>query len=545
MLHAWLMDLVRMEAVNDRAMAQMGDPFLQEEQATIATSLERCRTFAGAERHPFGEVEPMDSQTLAGRKRQSLALLDGLAEATLPMGSPLHTDLQRIRRALERQVGHLEGRPLPRREGDFSLAEGYRLEMVAGGLVFPTSIEFDDEGRIYVLEGGFSYPTTEAVARVLRLDPGGPVEVARGFRGPATALTFHDGAFFIAEGGNPARITRLSRDGSERATLYDDLHTGGDHFTTDLAIGRDGAFYFGVGTATNSGVVGLDNLMSWGTIRPSFHDVPARDLKLRGINFDVMLPNKRKQVTGAFKPLGEPSKPGEVIPGRLKANAAVYRATPDGSRLQVYADGLRNPFGLGFDPRGRLLAVDQGMDARGARPVANDWEPVWEVKEGGWYGWPDFASGLPVTNPRFKPADGPQPQFLLAEHPPLAGQPLARLVPHSGSVKFAFAPQGGFGYPGQMFIAQVGDFSPMTQKLQEPRGFRVVRLNLETGQAADFYVNQRPNAGGSGLERPVAVKFAPDGSALYVLDFGLLQTYPMTMVPKAGSGGLWRVVPTR
>lgn len=321
---------------------------------------------------------------------------------------------------------------------------------------------------------------------------------------------------------------------------------GGDHFTTDLAFGPDGAMYFGVGSATNAAVVGMDNLVSWGTMRPGFHDVPARDIKLRGLNFEVPMPMGKPgetATTGAFKPLGEPSRPGEVVRGQLRANAVVYRAQPDGSGLSVYADGLRNPFGLGFDPQGRLLAVDQGLDVRGARPVANDWEPVWEVRRGGWYGWPDFASGLPVTNPRFQPEGMPAPEFLLAEHPPLAGQPLARLTPHSGSVKFDFSPGGAFGHAGAMFIAQVGDFSPMTQPLPENRGFRVVRLNLATGQESDFYVNLKPNRGGTGPERPVALKFTPDGSALYLVDFGLLQTFPMTMVPKAGTGALWRITP--
>lgn len=99
---------------------------------------------------------------------------------------------------------------------------------------------------------------------------------------------------------------------------------------------------------------------------------------------------------------------------------------------------------------------------------------------------------------------------------------------------------GAFGHPGEMFLAQVGDFSPMTQPLPEPRGYRVVRVNLATGQESDFYVNLTPNREGNCPERPVAVKFSPDGSALYILDFGLLQTFPMAMVPKAGSGLLKR-----
>jgi glucose/arabinose dehydrogenase len=544
MLRELVADLLRLEEVNRRAITSKKWRDLGELQDALVPCLEACRAFCGFQTWEPIQIEPMPTRVLLERKRQAAALADTLQVAMQPMGAPLHTDLQRMRGALARQIGLLEQQPDPPRSGDWWLAEGYRLEKILGDLVFPTSLEFDDQGRLYVLEGGFSYLTTEALSRVLRLDPNGPVEIAREFRGPATSLTWHQGSFYIAEGGRPAQVTRLSADGRERTTVIGDLHTGGDHFTTDLVVGPDGALYFGVGSVTNSAVVGLDSLMAWATMLPEFHDVSARDLKLRGINFEVPMPMGgpgATATTGAFKPLGQPSKPGEIIPGRFKANGVIYRVQPDGSAAEIYADGLRNPFGIGFDPGGRLIAVDQGMDVRGARPIANDWEPVWEIKKGRWYGWPDFASGLPVTNPRFKPEGMPAPQFLLAEHPPLAGQPLARLMPHSGSVKFVFGPGGAFGHEGEMFLAQVGDFSPMTQPLPEPQGYRVVRVNLATGQESDFYVNLTPNQEGDRPERPVAVKFAPDGSALYILDFGLLQTFPMAMVPKAGSGALWRV----
>lgn len=546
MLRDVLVQLLWMEAVNSKAIDATGWHGLAALQDEVAGSLQACRNAVRLQAAEPGDVEPMAPSVLAERKREAAVLAEVLDEATRHMSSPLFGHLQRLRSALASQIELLDQQPAPAGPADWWLADGFRLEKILGDLVFPTSVEFDQQGRLYVLEGGFSYPTAAAVARVLRLDAGGPVEIARDFRGPATSLTWHAGAFYIAEGGHPAQVTRLRPDGTERSVLIRDLHTGGDHFTTELVFGPDGAMYFGVGTATNSVVVGLDNLMTWGTIRPRFHDVPARDLMLRGINFQVPVPTGRPgetRTTGAFKPLGEPSRPGEIIRGELRANGVIYRANPDGSALTVYADGLRNPFGLGFDPRGRLHAIDQGTDVRGARPIANDWDPLWQIRWQGWHGWPDFASGLPVTHPRFKPEGMPAPEFLIARHPPLAGQPLARLTPHAGSGKFTFAPGGAFGYAGQMFIAQHGDLSPLTQPLPEHHGFRVVRLNPATGQAADFYVNRRPGQGIAGPERPIALRFAPDGSALYILDFGLLQTFPMTMVPKAGTGALWRVVP--
>ncbi|HEY8489286.1 MAG TPA: hypothetical protein VIL38_09465 [Thermaerobacter sp.] len=235
--------------------------------------------------------------------------------------------------------------------------------------------------------------------------------MASGFRPPVTGIAFLDGFLYVAEGGNPGRITRVAPDGS-RQVIVDGLRSGADHFTGELVAGPDGRLYFGVGTATNSAVVGVDNFVfGWLPDLPSFHDVPARDLVLRGINFATVDPLASpvpggpllgtRAVTGAYHPFGEPSTPGEVVEGQLLANGAIYRVNPDGSGLEVFADGLRNPFGLGFAPDGRLLAIDQGYDARGSRPVFNALEPLWVIQRGGWYGWPDFVAGIPVTNPRF------------------------------------------------------------------------------------------------------------------------------------------------
>src|SRR5687767_1058528 len=44
-----------------------------------------------------------------------------------------------------------------------------------------------------------------------------------------------------------------------------------------------------------------------------------------------------------------------------------------------------------------------------------------------------------------------------------------------------------------------------------------------------------------GLERPVAARFTPDGSALYVVDFGVVQMTDTGAVPMERSGKLWRI----
>ena len=86
--------------------------------------------------------------------------------------------------------------------GDVALPPGYRIELVARGLTFPTGVTFDDTGRLYVVESGYSYGEKWTTSRLLRIDgDGGTTVIATGENGPWNGVDFDNGAFFIAEGG--------------------------------------------------------------------------------------------------------------------------------------------------------------------------------------------------------------------------------------------------------------------------------------------------------------------------------------------------------
>lgn len=57
-------------------------------------------------------------------------------------------------------------------------------------------------------------------------------------------------------------------------------------------MSRNGKIYFGVGTVTNSGVVGLDNVIAFLLLAmwPDLHDVPAKDIELTGQTFITQWP---------------------------------------------------------------------------------------------------------------------------------------------------------------------------------------------------------------------------------------------------------------
>ena len=73
------------------------------------------------------------------------------------------------------------------------------------------------------------------------------------------------------EGG---RILRVGLDGSI-TPVVEGIPSMGDHHTNGPRVGPDGLLYFGVGTATNSGVVGPDNAdFGWLKRHPELCDVP-------------------------------------------------------------------------------------------------------------------------------------------------------------------------------------------------------------------------------------------------------------------------------
>jgi glucose/arabinose dehydrogenase len=432
---------------------------------------------------------------------------------------------------------------------DIALPAGYRIEPVATGLTFPTGVAFDGDGKAYVVESGYSYGEVFTTPRLLRVDPNGSTTVLAtgGKNGPWTGVTFANGAFLVAEGGvlEGGRILRITSDG-KIDVLVSGLPSFGDHHTNGPVAAADGWVYFGQGVATNSAVVGSDNAkFGWLKRRPEFHDIPCADVTLTGHNFQDSV-DGRNATTGAFVPFGTPTRAGQVIRGAVPCSGAILRVAPTGGKPELVAWGFRNPFGMAFGADGELYVTDNSYDDRGSRPVWGSADVLWRVQPGTWYGWPDFAEGLPLAQETFTPPGKSTPQSLLASYPNRPPAPIARFGVHASANGFDFSRNAAFGHVGQAFVALLGDEAPTTGKVIGPVGFKVVRVNIANGIVEDFAVNRGPPGpaskfGTGGLERPIAARFDPSGRALYVVDFGVL-THTPDAQPQQRSGVLWRIV---
>ncbi|MBA3531267.1 MAG: PQQ-dependent sugar dehydrogenase [Ardenticatenales bacterium] len=459
--------------------------------------------------------------------------------------APLVPYLKKIKITREGPRGHAPE--------DILLPEGYVAELVATGFNAPDHCCFDDQGNCYVSESGHKSDSSPRILRV-NVQSG---EVAPFFEfpearwvktGALTGACWHAGYLYVM---NTDTLSRIGPDGT-----LEDIVTGlpgrGDHQANYPVVGPDGKLYFGVGSATNYGVVGPDNFgFEWLPTFSDFHDVPGQDVTLVGRSFEsknVLGSITETVQTGAYLPYGTPSQPGQVIQGAVKCTGSVLRCNPDGSELELVAWGLRNPYGIAFDPEGRLFVTEHGSDDRGSRYIVGDLDDFYEIRQGAWYGWPDFASGIRLDDPYWGEEDkgyGREP--LLTEHPdPNPPKPFVSFEPHVGANGVAFSKDASFGFRGDAFVALFGDLAPVTTQHMTPAGFKIVRVDMRARRVVDFAVNRMTGPASKlpheGFERPSHCEFGPDG-ALYVVDFGEIEIAPEVggVRMQQQSGSVWRI----
>lgn len=403
---------------------------------------------------------------------------------------------------------------------DITVPEGYRAVRVVNGLNFPSALTWDADGTLYVLES-HTVPVPGLKPKIVRVRRDGRIDRVE-LSGPdapngetAIGLTHHDGWLYLSheQKDGTFSISRVRPSGGAVEAVVRAVPVTGDHDVNHLLFDREGTLYFGVGSATNSGVVSSTDPVNqkWLKAHPDAHDIPCRDLHLTGRTF-----NDDGGATGAFQPWKQSS--ARVVRGEPMCTSAIYRLRAGSTTPELVAWGFRNPVALALDRDGNLVVANQGADVRGTRPISNDPDSVLRVREGVWYGWPDYNASLqPLSEGVIDLMGSKLP-------PPDRSLLIAATEPHAAISGMTLAPDG------TLLVAEMGDFKPLTDPDKNARaGFQVERIDA---QGIAPYLRNR-NEGDAqpastldlrnGFERPVDVRIGPDG-LIYVLDFGAFVT---------------------
>jgi glucose/arabinose dehydrogenase len=216
--------------------------------------------------------------------------------------------------------------------------------------------------------------------------------------------------------------------------------------------------------------------------------------------------------------------------------------------VKPYAWGFRNTIGIAWNKKGEMFVAVNGYDNAPGRPIADTHDGTYRVKEGAWYGWPDFTAGFNlVTDAAYKPSSSAiapvyingerqsRELYLLIDHeasgltPPDKSLILGMHEVNASPSKPDVAPDSWEEYADHLFVPEYGDFEWLPNPLRDKySGCRITFISTDgSGEQSikPFVQNEKSGPGsqqgnlGEGIERPYDVKFGPDG-AMYIVDFG-------------------------
>ena len=189
--------------------------------------------------------------------------------------------------------------------------------------------------------------------------------------------------------------------------------------------------------------------------------------------------------------------------------AGILEMNPDGSGARIFANGLRNPVGMDWEPKTKTLwTVVNERDLLGDDLVP---DYLTSVKENAFYGWPYSYFGQ-IEDPRKK---GQRPDLVAK-----AIKPDYALGSHTASLGLAFYNGKSFParYHGGAFIGLHGSWNRSNLV-----GYKVAFVPFSNGKASgaieDFLTGFLPNPKSNEVYgRPVGVAVANDGSLLVADD---------------------------
>jgi glucose/arabinose dehydrogenase len=321
------------------------------------------------------------------------------------------------------------------------LPPGFGIQLYATGLPDARSMALGPGGTLFV--GTRELGNVYAV-----LDQDGDqradkvVTIVEGWNMP-NGVAFRDGSLYVAEVHRVLRFDGIEErldDPPEPVVVRDDLPRDEHHGWKFIAFGPDGKLYVPVGAPCN---------------------ICERD---------------------------------------DKRYASILQMNPDGSELEVFAEGVRNTVGFDWHPETKeLWFTDNGRDMMGDDIPPDELNHA--PRSGLHFGFP-YCHGEGIPDPKF--GDKRSCEGLVA--------PARALGPHVAALGMRFYTGSMFPrtYRGQIFFAEHGSWN-RSSKI----GYRVMRVELEGDRAVSY----EPFAEGwlQGEEewgRPVDVLVMPDGALL-------------------------------
>lgn len=335
--------------------------------------------------------------------------------------------------------------------GLISAPDGFRVEVFARDLVNPRMLATSPAGHLYA--------TRRSVGDVVLLKD----EDGDGKADAVTTVASRPGMHGIAFDGdqvflatvNEVYVAEVREDGTfgSLERIINDLPDGGQHPNRTLAVGPDDMLYISVGSTCNACA--------------------------------------------------------ETNP----ESATMLRASKDGQSRTIFASGLRNTIGFGWEPgSGVLYGFDHGIDWLGDEEQVEEFN---EIAKGKQYGWP-YIYG----NSEFNPQDNPPEGMTLEQWAQLSEEPLLGYTAHAAPMQMAFYTGTAFpeDYRGDAFVAMRGSWNR-----RPPSGYEVLRVNFEDGRPVGFekflegFLIRQEDGSYGYLARLAGIAVGPDG-ALFVSD---------------------------
>ncbi|MCE9654235.1 hypothetical protein [Clostridium celatum] len=279
--------------------------------------------------------------------------------------------------------------------GIYEFSNKYNLNLIYSNIewsinikdcIDAVSFDFDNEGNIYIAYKDYIKVIKDNKEEVLlKQDSFNIYDIA-----------CYKGDIIIATGND---ILRYYKDDKKLIQLVENMPNKGLNKETKIIINNDD-LYITIGSNTNSGVVEQKG----GEVdKASFEWIST------GVSYG-------NTKTSAFSEFGKIINEGEKIKEEALSNASILKYNLISNEIITYSTGLRNIEGLDFDSSGKMIAIVGGMEDSGVRPVKDDFDYIYEIKEKAWYGWPDFSGGDPIISPRFADEDS-KLSFVIANHP--------------------------------------------------------------------------------------------------------------------------------